>query len=52
MKRLLCTLLLLVPLFAVAKVPVEQDILDRITDQRSPYYYTKLMMRYTNGALD
>lgn len=52
MKRLLLTWLLLAPLFAVAKVPVEQDILDRITDQRSPYYYTKLMMRYTNGALD
>ena len=52
MKRLFTALLLLLPLLAVAKVPVEQDILDRITDQRSPYYYTKLMMRYTNGALD
>lgn len=52
MKRFFTALLLLLPLLAVAKVPVEQDILDRITDQRSPYYYTKLMMRYTNGALD
>ena len=52
MKRLFTALLLLLPLLAVAKVPVEQDILDRITDQRSPYYYTKLMMRYKNGALD
>lgn len=52
MKRLFTALLLFLPLLVVAKVPVEQDILDRITDQRSPYYYTKLMMRYTNGALD
>lgn len=52
MKRLLLLLLALVPFVADAKTPVEQDILDRITDQRSPYYYLKLMMRYTSGALD
>lgn len=48
MKRLFA-LLLLLPLVAAAKTPVEEDILDRITDQRSPYYYTALWMRYTNG---
>lgn len=52
MKRLLLLLCALLPLVADAKVPVEQDILNRITDQRSPYYYMKLMLRYTNGALD
>ena len=52
MKRFLLLLLALMPLLAMAKTPVEQDIIDRITDQRSPYYYMKLMMRYTNGALD
>lgn len=52
MKKILLTLLALLPLVSMAKVPVEQDILDRITAQRSPYYYMKLMMRYTNGALD
>ena len=53
MKRLS---LLIIALFAAltlwAKTPVESDIIERITDQRSPYYYTKLMMRFTNGALD
>lgn len=52
MKRILLFLVALLPLVADAKTPVEQDIIDRITDQRSPYYYLKLMMRYTNGALD
>ena len=52
MKRILLLLVALLPLVADAKTPVEQDIIDRITDQRSPYYYLKLMMRYTNGALD
>ena len=48
MKNLLLTLLLL-PALAAAKVPVEEDILDRITDSSSPYYYTGLMMRYNAG---
>lgn len=52
MKRFLLLLLALMPLLSMAKTPVEQDIIDRITDPRSPYYYMKLMMRYTNGALD
>lgn len=48
MKRLLA-LLLLLPLFAAAKTPVEEDILARITDQNSPYYYTSLMLRFEQG---
>lgn len=48
MKRLLL-LLLLWPLLTAAKTPVEADILDRITDARSPFYYTGLWMRYANG---
>lgn len=48
MKQLLA-LLLMLPLFTTAKTPVEEDILARITDQNSPYYYTGLMMRYENG---
>lgn len=47
--RRLFALLLLIPLLATAKTPVEEDILERITDQNSPYYYTGLMMRYENG---
>ncbi len=52
MKRFLLLLLALLPLCSMAKTPDEQDNIDRITDQRSPYYYMKLMMRYTSGALD
>ncbi|MBO5686220.1 MAG: DUF4919 domain-containing protein, partial [Alistipes sp.] len=48
MKQLLA-LLLMLPLLTTAKTPVEEDILERITDQNSPYYYTGLMMRYENG---
>lgn len=51
MKRLLLLLVVLLGgLFATeAKTPVEEDILARTTDQRSPYYYTKLLMRFNNG---
>ncbi len=49
MKRLFLALLLLLPLLSSAKTPVEEDILARITDQNSPYYYTGLMMRYELG---
>lgn len=48
MKRLLAALLC-IPLFAAAKAPVEEDILDRITDSSSEYYYPALMMRYDAG---
>ncbi len=37
------------PLMLSAKTPVEQDILEQITNPSSPYYYTGLMMRYTTG---
>lgn len=49
MKQLLLLLLAALPLMLSAKTPVEQDILEQITDQTSPYYYTSLMMRYTTG---
>lgn len=48
MKRLLL-LFLLLPLAVAAKVPVEEDIVDRTFDTSSPYYYTALMMRYNAG---
>lgn len=48
MKRFLC-LLLLLPAWAGAQVPVEDDILARTLDSSSPYYYTTLMMRYRAG---
>lgn len=48
MKKLLLILLLL-PILAAAKVPVEQDIIDKTFDASSPYYYTALMMRYNAG---
>lgn len=34
---------------ASAKVPDEDDIIDRTMDTSSPYYYTGLMMRYNAG---
>ncbi len=48
MKRLLL-LLLFAPLFAAARVPDEEMILDRTLDAESPYYYPSLMMRYNAG---
>ena len=48
MRRFLL-LTLLLPALAAAKVPVEEDILDKITDTNSPYYYTELKMRYDTG---
>ena len=47
MKRLLL-LLLLIPALAAAKVPDEDNIIDRTMDSESPYYYPALMLRY-NG---
>lgn len=52
MKRLLLLLLipaLVLPAFASAKEPDEDDIIDRTMDSSSPYYYTGLMMRYRAG---
>ena len=48
MKRLLSFALLL-PALAVAKVPVEEDIVAKTSDPDSPFYYTSLMMRYNAG---
>lgn len=48
MKALLFALLLL-PALATAKVPDDEDILDRTMNTASPFYYTKLMMRYQAG---
>lgn len=47
-KRVLLALLLL-PALALAKVPDDEDILDRTMNTASPFYYTKLMMRYNAG---
>ena len=48
MKRFYFTLLaaLLLPAIALAKVPDEEDILRKIIDRSSPYFYTNLIMRY------
>jgi hypothetical protein len=48
MKRFYTILLatLLLPMLALAKIPDEEDILRKIIDRSSPYFYTNLMMRY------
>lgn len=50
MKRLLYILIaaLILPLVATAKIPDEDDILRKIIDRSSPYFYSTLMMRYRN----
>ena len=48
MKRLLL-LLLLIPALAAAKVPDEDNIIDRTMDSESPFYYPALMLRYNAG---
>lgn len=48
MKRLLL-LMLLWPALLMAKVPVEEDIQEQISNPQSPYYYPNLMMRYERG---
>ncbi len=42
-------LLLLLPALATAKTPVEDDIVDQITQSDSPLYYPNLMLRFNNG---
>ncbi len=49
MKKLLF-LLLLLPLSLFAKVPVEDDIIDKINDPASAYYYPNLYIRFQNGG--
>lgn len=48
MKRLLLLLAVLVPALGFAKIPDDEDILRKIMDSSSPFYYTNLMMRYQN----
>ncbi|MDO5487757.1 MAG: DUF4919 domain-containing protein [Rikenellaceae bacterium] len=48
MKRLLLLLAVLVPALGFAKIPDDEDILRKIMDSSSPFYYTNLMMRYEN----
>lgn len=48
-KRILA-LLLAIPAIAAAKVPVEEEIIDRTMNSSSPYYYPNLMMRYNAGG--
>ncbi|MFR9504330.1 MAG: DUF4919 domain-containing protein [Rikenellaceae bacterium] len=49
MKKLLL-LLLLLPLSLMAKVPVEDDIIDKINDASSPYYYPNIYIKFNNGG--
>lgn len=49
MKKLLF-LLLLLPLSLIAKTPVEEDIIDKINDPSSAYYYPNLFIRFNNGG--
>ena len=48
MKRFILALLLLVPAMGWAKIPDEEDIVRKIMDGSSPFYYTNLLMRYNN----
>ena len=48
MKRFIIALLLLLPTMGWAQIPDEEDIVRKIMDGTSPYYYTNLMMRYQN----
>ena len=40
--------MLLVPVMGWAKIPDEEDIVRKIMDGSSPFYYTNLLMRYNN----
>ena len=50
MKRFfqILTVALLLPLISLAKIPDEDDILRKIIDRASPYYYPTLLERYRN----
>ncbi len=49
MKKLLL-LLLLLPTTLLAKVPVEDDIIDKINDPASGFYYPNLLLRFNTGS--
>lgn len=46
MRRFILALLLLLPTLGWSKIPDEEDIVRKIMDGSSPFYYTNLMMRY------
>ena len=48
MKRFILALMLLLPVMGWAKIPDEEDIVRKIMDGSSPFYYTNLLMRYNN----
>lgn len=48
MKRLILALMLLLPALSWAKIPDEEDILRKIMDGSSPFFYGNLQMRYNN----
>ena len=48
MKRFILALLLLLPMLGWSKIPDEEDIVRKIMDGSSPFYYTNLLMRYNN----
>ncbi|MBR5334005.1 MAG: DUF4919 domain-containing protein [Alistipes sp.] len=50
MKRFVCILLtaLMMPFVSWAKIPDEEDILRKIIDRSSPYFYSTLLTRYRN----
>ena len=48
MRKILLFLMLLLPALAWSKVPDEDDILRKTMDSESPFYHSKLMMRYKN----
>ncbi len=49
MKKLLLIFILL-PLSLAAKAPVEEDIIDKINDPTSEYYYPNLFIRFNSGG--
>ena len=48
-RLLLAGFAVVLPSLVEAKVPDENEIIDRTMDSSSPYYYTSLMMRYKMG---
>ena len=50
MKRFLYILLVVavLPMISWAKIPDDEDILRKIIDRSSPYFYSTLMTRYRN----
>ncbi|MFI3277976.1 MAG: DUF4919 domain-containing protein [Rikenellaceae bacterium] len=51
-KRLSIFTLILLPALVLAKIPNEDDILGKITDSKSEYYYDNLRMRFERGDIN